>query len=61
MQVSINLDHAALDDLDITVEQFQQAASAALSNLSHPESGDPIYFNDVRVIVVADCPEVAAA
>jgi len=59
MQVTINLDHAALDDLDLTVEQFEQAASAALTNLSHPESGAPIYLNNVRVIVVADCPEVA--
>lgn len=61
MQVNINLDHAELDDLDITIEQFKQAASAAIRNLSHPESRDPIYFNDVRVTVVADCPEVAAA
>lgn len=61
MQVTINLDHAALDNLGITIEQFEQAAGAALSNLAHPESGAPIYFNDVRVIVVADCPEVACA
>lgn len=61
MQVTINLDHTALDDLGITIEQFEQAASAALSNLSHPVSGDPIYFQGVRVTVVADCPEVACA
>lgn len=61
MQVTINLDHAVLDDLDITIEHFQQAASTALGNLTHPESGDPIYFNSVQVTVLADCPEVACA
>lgn len=61
MRVTIKLDHAALDDLDITAEQFEQAVSTALANLTHPESGFPIYLNDVRVIVVADCPEVACA
>ena len=61
MQVTINVDHAALDDLDITIEQFQQAASIALGNLTRPESGDPIYFNGVQVTVLADCPEVACA
>jgi len=58
MQVTISLDHADLDNLGITIEQFEQAAGAALSNLSHPESAAPIYFNDVRVTVVADCPEI---
>jgi hypothetical protein len=58
MQVTINLDHAALDSLGITIEQFEQAAGAALSNLVHPESGAPIYFNDVRVTAIADCPEL---
>lgn len=58
MQVTINLDHAALDRLGITIEQFEQAAGAALSNLVHPKSGLPIYFNEVRVTAIADCPEV---
>lgn len=61
MQVTINLDHAILDDLDITIEQFQQATSTALGNLVHPESGDPMYFNGVQVTVLADCSEVACA
>lgn len=61
MQVTINLDQAVLGDLDITIEQFQQAASTTLGNLTHPESGDPIYFNGVQVTVLADCPEVSCA
>lgn len=61
MKVNINLDSEAISDLGITIEQFQQAASYALSNLAHPETGDPIYFNEVRVIVVADCPEISCS
>lgn len=54
MQVTINLDRATLDDLEITIDEFKQAAKDALRNLSHPESGDPIFFNDVSVTVFAD-------
>jgi len=61
MNTTINIDHAVLDDCGITVEQFQAAASYALSNLTHPETGEPIYFNRVQVTVIADCPEVAAS
>lgn len=61
MQATINIYHAVLDDCGITAEQFQEAASYALSNLTHPETGEPIYFNGVRVTVLADCPEVAAS
>lgn len=49
MQAAIKLDNAALADLGITAEQFEEAAHNALRNLTHPESGDPIYFNDVSV------------
>ena len=59
MQVTINIDVEALDQLGITTEEFQQAASYALSNLSNPTTGEPIYFNGVQVTVVANCPEIA--
>lgn len=59
MQATINIDVEALDQLGITTEEFHQAASYALSNLAHPTTGEPIYFNGVRVTVLADCPEVA--
>jgi hypothetical protein len=52
MNVTISLDQAALDDLNITTEQFEQAVSTALKNLSHPESGAPISFKDVSVKVM---------
>ncbi len=61
MQAIINIDHAVLDDCGITPEQFQEAVSNALGRLSHPVTGEPIYFNGVRVTVLADCPEVAAS
>lgn len=54
MQVTINLDQTTLDDLDISIEDFEQAARDALGKLSHPESGDPIFFNNVRVTVLID-------
>lgn len=59
MQATINIEVAALDYLGITVEEFQQAAIYALGNLAHPATGAPIYINDVRVTVIADCPEIA--
>ncbi len=59
MNATISIDHAVLDDCGITIEQFREAASYALSNLTHPETGVPIYFNGVQVMVIADCPEVA--
>jgi hypothetical protein len=61
MNVLINIDHADLDNCGISSEQFQAAASYALSNLTHPETGNPIYFNNVRVITIADCPEIQSA
>lgn len=53
MQVAIEMDVATLTELGITADQFQQAASAALSNLAHPETGEPIYFNGINVSVTA--------
>ena len=60
MEVTINTNVATLEDLGITLEQFEQAASSALSNLSHPDSGEPLYFNNVRVTAIADTPEIHA-
>lgn len=57
MQTTISLDAETLARLGITIEQFEQAASNALGNLSHPETGQPLYFNGVSVTVIADRPE----
>lgn len=59
MQTTINLDAGTLAKLGVTIDQFQKAASDALSTLTHPETGETLYFNDVRVTVVADCPEIS--
>lgn len=59
MQVIINTDSKTLAELDITVEQFEQAASQALSSLSHPETGETIYFNGVSVAVALADPKAA--
>lgn len=60
MQTTINLDVDTLAKLGITIDQFQKAASDALSTLTHPETGEMLYFNDVRVTVIADCPEIGS-
>lgn len=60
MEVTINTNVATMEDLGITLEQFEQAASSALSKLSHPESGESLYFNNVRVTAIADTPEIHA-
>ena len=57
MQTTINLDADTHAKLGITTDQFQKAASYALSALTHPETGETLYFNDVHVTVIEDCPE----
>ncbi|MEM8515066.1 hypothetical protein RCH14_004426 [Massilia sp. MP_M2] len=59
MQVTIKTDSETLAELDLTVEQFEHAASQALSSFSHPETGDTIYFNGVSVAVTLADPKAA--
>jgi hypothetical protein len=52
MEATINITAATLADLEMTSDDLQQAAAQALGNLVHPENGDTVYFNDVRVTVI---------
>ena len=59
MRTTINLNADSLAKVGITIDQFQKVASDALSALKHPETGETLYFSDIRVTVIADCPEIS--
>ena len=60
MQATIVIDHSALEATGLTVEQFQTAASTALSTLNCPVTGNPIYFNGVQVFVETPNPSTVS-
>lgn len=51
MKARIEIDHSSLDEVGLTVEQFQEAVSTAISKLNCPLTGNSIYFNGVVVSV----------
>lgn len=60
MNATIDIDHKVIDEMGVTVDQFQEAVVNALRNLACPMTGNPLYFNGVQVTVIADCPEILA-
>jgi len=59
MDVTINIDQAVLADCGISSEHFREAAENALSHLNHPETGDSIYFNSMRITVIENTARLA--
>lgn len=51
MEATINTEAAMLADCGLSEDELKAAVANALRNLAHPESGEPIYLNDVRVSV----------
>ena len=54
MQATIHVDAAVFSDLEISPEQFREAAAYALSKLTHPETGETLYFNGVGVTIATN-------
>ena len=49
MNVNVETDQAMLTACGISQSELEQAVATALGTMEHPETGDPIYSNGIRV------------